>query len=242
MEINKEKILKNINSIIAVLAIIMWFLPMFRLKAYEIGYSNAPTASGFAVFTGMEFSDGSETGMNLSSGFLFLCPLMLVLSNYVKKLEKLKRYSIFVAPVGGVLFLFLTKLSVQGSLNMSVGASIGFWLYLLLNVLLLILAYFQFKSIELDKEQIQKIVEGASAKFEDASQSLLGATCPGCGNKVMKGKKFCSKCGAKLPEESVSSNKMTCSGCGKTVSKSSKFCPNCGKTIAEETKKEDEGK
>lgn len=241
MEISKEKIIKNINSILAAVSIAMWFLPMFGINTRELGYDNSLTFSGFEMFVGIEFSDGTATPMNIPSLFLIVFPLMLILSNYVKQLEKWKRYYIFAAPAGSIIFLIITKFSVGSSVSVTVSTSVGFWLYLLLNIALLILAYFQFKGIELDKEQIQKFVQQSGAKFADASQNLLGTTCPNCGAKILQGKKFCPKCGGKLPEEEKPSDTKKCPECGADVPKTSKFCPECGQSVPDKKPEPESG-
>lgn len=236
MEINKETIIKNINSILAAVSMVVWFLPMFGLNAKEAGYVNSLSASGFEAFTGLTFSDGTILPMNISSVFLVVFPLLLILSNYVKQLEKWKRYYIFASPAFSIVFLVITKFSVQSRMNVTVSTNVGFWLYFILNVALLVLAYFQYKSIELDKAQIQKFMEESSAKFVSASQNFLGITCPNCGAKIVRGKKFCPKCGKKLPETQNDVKTKKCVSCGEIVPETSKFCPKCGAELPEEEK------
>lgn len=199
MAITKRSILNNINSIICVLLLLICFLPMFVMNTQEFGYINRLSISGFESFTGMEFSDGSVMDSNFISIFLFLSPIALILTSNIQKLEKWKKYCIFGTPIASIIFLIITKFSVQSNLNVSLSLGAGFWLYLILSLILLGISYLQYKSISLDKDQIKNIIEKSSNSFVDASQNILGVTCPKCGNKILNNEKFCPKCGTESP-------------------------------------------
>lgn len=63
-------------------------------------------------------------------------------------------------------------------------------------------------------------------------------TCPNCGAKVSKGKKFCANCGSKMPEEQKK-EELKCNKCGSVIPAGTKFCPECGeKVVISEPKKE----
>lgn len=63
--------------------------------------------------------------------------------------------------------------------------------------------------------------------------------CPGCGNRVLKGKKFCPKCGEAIPEVQEKGNHAgkKCAQCGCDLEANAKFCPECGQIVPEEKKR-----
>lgn len=52
-----------------------------------------------------------------------------------------------------------------------------------------------------------------------------GTQCPGCGNIVQAGSKFCNLCGYKLPTS------VFCTNCGTQLAPNSKFCNECGAKV-----------
>ena len=67
--------------------------------------------------------------------------------------------------------------------------------------------------------------------------------CPNCGNKVAKGKKFCSKCGtpiASLQGQADNNKKVAevfCTNCGSKVAEEVKFCGQCGNPVGQASQK-----
>ena len=104
--------------------------------------------------------------------------------------------------------------SVEVKSESSSGFGIGLWLTLV--VFLAILVYTIIKDFAINKDTLKEqgikgaFTNVAGSVTKDASQSMdqLGqggvmpafasAVCPQCGKAVLKGKKFCNKCGAKL--------------------------------------------
>ena len=60
--------------------------------------------------------------------------------------------------------------------------------------------------------------------------------CKKCGNKIPKGGKFCSKCGAPVEET------KSCQSCGKTINLDSQFCTYCGAKCEVEIIEENQAK
>lgn len=56
--------------------------------------------------------------------------------------------------------------------------------------------------------------------------------CSNCGQEVLKGNKYCPKCGQEI-KEVVPENKKVCPECGNLVSKDNKFCGECGHEFPE---------
>ncbi len=73
---------------------------------------------------------------------------------------------------------------------------------------------------------IQKAMKGESS---GPGSGGSGAPCPGCGNPVPTGSKFCPHCGMKI------GTVLTCPACGAPNSPGSKFCAQCGKKLQTET-------
>lgn len=61
------------------------------------------------------------------------------------------------------------------------------------------------------------------------TQVTSGIKCPGCGELVPEGYKFCGKCGRLLL-----ASKVKCTNCGKEIDPGLKFCPECGKPLGVE--------
>lgn len=230
MEVSKEKLFGNINSIIAVLLLVICFIPMFRVNTSELGYINDLSLSGFQALLGMAFNDGTEIGGTIIAIFLFLFPLILILVNYIAVLEMMKPYMVYIAPVGGIISLFITKMRIDSKVVTSVSTHIGFWLYLLLGLMLLVVSFLQIKNITFDSDNVRKFVEKPSHMVTNSSQELFYNVCPKCGARIENGKKFCYSCGTEIPVKEVQ-EKIKCSYCGNLVSKDSKFCPKCGNAV-----------
>lgn len=171
--------------------------------------------------------------------------------------------------------IFTSSDYMEMEIKNEVTMKIGFWLSILL--FLVILGYTLIKDYAVSKEAI--VNQGIKGTFSEVADNItkelsenIGVLssvsemgngmigtgtymCPSCGTNVMKGKKFCAKCGTKIPEieEKPSSNKMvlkgkgskmitvneyikslksvSCENCGGQVPINSKFCPNCGEEV-----------
>lgn len=156
--VDKEFILKNINTILAVVSIVLMLLPMLTINAYEFGYGNRLSISGFEMASGMTLSDGSELSRNFFAWLMVMVPIFSVLTNYIKKLFSLKKIMLFVAPLICTVCLFLAKSTVSSSANVSLSTAIGFWLYLIVCLFWLVVGFLQYKNLPLSKESISKII------------------------------------------------------------------------------------
>lgn len=146
---NKEFILKNINTILAVVSVVLMFLPMLTINAFEAGYSNRLSISGFDMAAGMNLTNGEDLSRNFFAWLMVMVPVFSVLTNYIKKLFPLKKVALFAAPLVCVVCLFLAKITVASFLNVSLSTALGFWLYLFLCLIWLVVGYLQYKNIPL---------------------------------------------------------------------------------------------
>lgn len=226
----EEKTLRNLNSAFAGLLILICFLPMFGLNAYEMGYSNTLGITGFGALVGMTFTDGTEMGMNISAAFLFLFPLALILSNQVEAFKAWKQYYIFIAPYGCMIGLFVTKILIDHQMNASVSADVGFWIYLLFSLITLMVGYWQSKDTGVRQQYKNEFAEPKFDKLQIAPLAPVqqGAKCPACGAPVGKGKKFCAACGAKIMNE-----ERRCAQCNSIIPEDANFCMECGAKYAD---------
>ena len=60
--------------------------------------------------------------------------------------------------------------------------------------------------------------------------------CTNCGNTLIPGKKFCTKCGARVIEQEKATHSMQCPSCGNTLIPGKKFCTKCGTKVVEQSK------
>lgn len=156
--VNKEFILKNINTIFAVISVVLLFLPMLTVNAYEAGYSNRFTISGFDLAGGVVFNDSTTLDRNFFAWLMFVIPVLAVLSNYIKKLFPIKKVMLFVAPlICGICELF-AKSSASSGMSVSLSAAMGFYIYLLVCILWLIIGYLQYRNIPLNRDSITSML------------------------------------------------------------------------------------
>lgn len=156
--VNKEFILKNINTILAVVSIILMFLPMLTINSKESLYSNNLSVSGFEIAQGMDFTDNSGTNANFFAWLMILIPIFAILTNYIKQLCSMKKITLFAAPLVCVVSLFLAKSTFASSISVSVSMALGFWLYLLLCLFWLLVGYLQYKNMPLTKDSVVSLL------------------------------------------------------------------------------------
>ncbi len=156
--VNKEFILKNINTILAVIAVILMFLPMFAINGKELGYGNKLSVSGFEIAKGLDLTDGSGTSANFFAWLMILIPIFAILTNYIKQLFSLKKVTLFAAPLISVICLFLAKSTFTSVINVTVSSALGFWLYLLVSLFWLLVGYLQYKNMPLTKDSVVTLI------------------------------------------------------------------------------------
>ncbi|MBU3181835.1 zinc ribbon domain-containing protein [Clostridium psychrophilum] len=157
-KINKTYIFKNINLILAVVSVIILFLPIFQLNAYELGYDNILKITGSESFLGMTFTDGTVMSGSFFALLLFAFPILLIVSKYVKELEKFKRPIMLISPIGSIISLFIVKSGISSKIATTISTASGFWLYLIISVALLVVGYFEYKDIPLNKKSLSDII------------------------------------------------------------------------------------
>lgn len=77
------------------------------------------------------------------------------------------------------------------------------------------------KLVDLDKE-IREI-ESEMEQLNSASKSMRCS----CGNTILDGMKFCSKCGKPIEKDEIPCK------CGRMLKRDMKFCPECGQSVAD---------
>lgn len=159
-KVNKEFILKNINTILAIIAIVSAFLPMLVMNTKELGYSNKLSVSGFEIAQGMRFNDvnGSETSVNIFAWLIILIPVFAILTNYIKQLFSFKKVMLFAAPLVSVICLFLAKSTFSSDMNCTISGAIGFWIYLFDSLVWFLVGYLQYKNMPLTKDSVVNLI------------------------------------------------------------------------------------
>lgn len=73
---------------------------------------------------------------------------------------------------------------------------------------------------------VSREVGGMFTNANQTQQPQQTSVCPGCGNPIAPGAKFCANCGHKIEVRNA-----FCSQCGSQVQPGAKFCPNCGNKL-----------
>ncbi len=142
-----------------------------------------------------------------------------------------------------------TSLKLKLAIGLNAGCSI---IYLGFSVLLIInmVAAFQGKakripligkwtiipgSNDINDEKEGGATNSFTNKFSGMSNIGVTVVCEECGASVMKGKKFCGKCGASMPVIIEKAEKggieYICTKCGRDIHTKVKFCTECGGTV-----------
>ena len=156
--VNKEFVLRNINTILAVVAVVLMFLPMLSINGKELGYGNKLSVSGFEIAQGFNLTDGSESSANFFAWLMILIPIFAILTNYIKQLFSLKKITLFAAPLLCVISLFLAKSTFTSQANVTISTALGFWLYLLVSLFWLLVGYLQYKNMPLTKDSVVNLI------------------------------------------------------------------------------------
>lgn len=142
---------------------------------------------------------------------------------------------IFVGLVAFVMWILLLILEVLAIINM-IGAFQGKAKRIPVIGKMTIIS----NSNNMDAENMfqNQTLNRMADNLQNFSISAPMTACPGCGNRVLKGKKFCPKCGTAIPEikEERKSVEKKCVQCGNELEANAKFCPECGTPVKEEKK------
>lgn len=247
-----EKIKKEPRMIFAIVNFISFFLPWITINITgnmlgEI-YGDAYTVSGFGLvnegFFGIVF---------------YIIPVVIFIIPLISQLKRFSRYLYLILSVIAIIMMLIIKSLLKagtgalemdfgwGGVEMDIDRKIGYWIALVCNIGMIIYTlrkdYHITSGEELKKnikdikvDNITEQVSNIAKDLGDSVQQTLFVECPNCGNRVVKGKKFCSKCGTQLLQENETTEEknVKCTVCGKIVSYETKFCPECGAKIVHE--------
>lgn len=256
--INKLK--KEPRMIFALVNFISFFFPWISVTATVSTSVMGQTADSNAATSMTGFGLTTYTMLGI---IFYLIPIILLVIPFIKQIESTARYLYLVLPVIALILMFMIGAfinSVGGSGSASVAGMeysteidklVGYWIALICNIGIIIFTLmkdYNIKSSEDLKKNIQNIDVGnltaqVSTMARDIGsnvQKSVFVVCPQCGNKVAKGKKFCSKCGTAMKEETkttANQNILNCSACGAQMSEGTKFCPNCGGKVEQKPQK-----
>ena len=259
-----EKVKKEPRIILAVINFVSFFLPWIATEAavsLEVMGEDLGSAAGVSA-TGFGLVDYTTAGW-----LFYLIPLIIIAIPFIKKAEPVSKYLYLILPVVSIILMFSIPLFIKDlasnfealGVEMNVKRLIGFWIAFACNVVCIgytLMKDYHVKSKEDLKVNINNInveritsqvsqVSDAAKEMGSNIQKSLFTTCPNCGNKITKGKKFCSKCGAAVVEETEQKQEavpkqeveqkqeavMRCENCGRELSEDTNFCPGCGKKV-----------
>lgn len=261
--------------------VIAGFLPWLELisKSETSGEISASSKSSM-VLSGYQAVQYSFMGI-----LIFLIPILLVAIEFVQQ-EKIEKKNAYLLGSGfGIVILIISFIICKGAvvkakasssvagvdmdIKTEVNIKLGFWLIIICYIAILtvtLIKDFVINKETISKEGLKNVITGVASDIGGkvstiASENNMLAnmatnTCPKCGASVIKGKKFCAKCGEKMPEaeengisiklptKGTKSNKMitvneyinsmkllNCDKCGESVPNGNKFCPNCGEKV-----------
>ena len=162
---------KNLPSVCAALSILAMLLPWISYTGANILYSETESVSAFdAVFNGT----ASFLGY-----LMFLCPIILIVANSVKKLKKYNKILCVALPAVGAVCEIAAFIACKTTISgMSDGintytssVSIGFFAVLLTFALTAVAGMMKYRGLKLDKESLNKIKQKGAA----AAQSIKDA-------------------------------------------------------------------
>lgn len=256
-----EKIKSEPRMAFAIINFISFFLPWLSINLTAssdiLGESSSADVSN--SITGFGMADYSVLGI-----LFYLIPAIMFLIPIVANQKEVVKYTYLILPIIALILMFMVGAFINGTANMDytsdlvdvtskVGKLIGYWIALICNIGVIVFTLmkdFNIRSGEDLKKNVQNIDVGnltsqVSHMAKDLGSSVqksIYVDCPNCGNKIMKGKAFCSKCGTKIDmktreAETTSTNNenLKCSNCGSIVVEGSKFCQNCGEGISEKS-------
>lgn len=140
----KTLLKENSFLILSALSLFFLFLPMFSVHAGDIVIST----SGLAALFGSNDSTG-----NFIAIFLFVFPIIMIASYFVKPLQNFKSIISVACPIGGIISLFIvfgiisSASSVGGIIELNLSLDIGFWLILLIDIAMTALAVIKYMNI-----------------------------------------------------------------------------------------------
>ena len=228
-----------IKKVLSVVTIILLFLPWFSYSA-----------SG----GGAKFGFGYIGLATIGADIIPLALIVLLIKSVDN--EKTNKIYLYVSIAGvaitllvGLLYPEITSKFSTSAVSQKMSWSWGIWLSLLVYIALLVISIIGLKqgngSVGLDGFASNSgfITQDIQGKAKDITNSIQSGIkkaayveCPNCGNKVLKGKKFCGKCGNPMPQDvQVKSNHsvadVNCAKCGSKLPKGAKFCLECGAKV-----------
>ena len=249
-----DKLKKEPRIIIAAVIFLSFFLKWISIEvSYDVvGYEGGAAAS----ISGFGIMDYSVFGIAF-----YAIPLAIIVTAFVDQIEQMRKYIYLALPAVELILMFMIGTIVGkgyraesgygDAVEIEIIRQIGFWVALAGNIAIIgytLMRDYNIRSGEDLKRGISSIdVGNIASQVSDAARDIqqnVFMVCPDCGNRVTKGKKFCSKCGHPFSgseaekikqQESVKQQENVCPNCGSKVGKNAKFCPECGEKIQRES-------
>ena len=164
VKINKKFIFRNISLILSITLILSLFTTFCIVNSSEYGYGNGLALTGFNVLLGSEFTDGTYVSGGFFGLIMVLAPIFLIVCNYVKQLANIKKLMLFLAPLAGLIATFIAERVIASGLNVSASASTGYYLYLIISIVMIVVGFLQFQNIPISKDGVLEYVNKKTAK------------------------------------------------------------------------------
>ncbi len=227
-----------IKKVLSVATIILLFPNWFSYSASAMGVS----AGGFSV------SGFATVGADIIPLALIV---LLVRAGASEETNKLYLYlsigGVVITLLTGFLYPVIVKAVKTEGVSQKMTWGLGLWLTLAVYIVLLIISFIDMRQegsadgkVGSVTDNIQTFAAGVTSTIKDGVAGSVTIECSNCGNKVLKGKKFCGKCGNPMPQDvQVKSNHsvadVNCAKCGSKLPKGSKFCLECGTKVEVQT-------
>jgi len=89
---------------------------------------------------------------------MIFAPIFLIVCNYVKQLANIKKLMLFLAPLAGLITTFIAKRVIASGLNVTASASMGYYLYLVISIAMIVVRFLQFQNIPMSKDEVLEYV------------------------------------------------------------------------------------
>ncbi len=210
-------------------------------KTSVMGYSSSSSAA-YNVF--------ALTEEYVVTYVLIVIPIIMIVFTFIEPLEPYNKIVYLVLSIICIIIMIrvtsVSDVSAGGSsVSVAFKASrgLGFWIALIANgaiIVYTLIRDFNFNSKENIREELWKLntenIKSKARNLSNKAEDVAVIECSKCGNKVIKGKKFCGKCGNPMPQVSsspkkASSGAVKCPKCGKELYKGALFCIECGTKV-----------
>ncbi|NLY49181.1 MAG: zinc-ribbon domain-containing protein [Clostridiales bacterium] len=217
MENNRKGI--NIGiliKIVTLLLVIMFFVPLFAVSCSGQIFE----FSAARLTTGYSYQGDKLVEPHPVCILLIILPVAVFAASFLIKNSKLLS---LLSGASGIINIIMLASIISNAKNeaarnyMEFETRVGFYLSLLLNLVLIGLAVIEFAGIT-----------GKTPLLQDSGGAAASSRiCTQCGTPLKAGDIFCGQCGNKYEEVTYTAARF-CTNCGNQLKEGENFCTNCG--------------